>query len=259
MSEFMLQQTQSSRIAAAYPGFISRFPTPESMARAPVADVLRAWAGLGYNRRAVQLHAAARACAARGGVPGTVDDLQELPGVGPYTARAVASFAFGADAACVDANVRRILTRLAALPPHAAVQPLADRLLPRGRSAAWNQAMMELGSAVCRPRAPRCESCPLRMWCAWAAGRRIAPPRRRPAPPFERTSRYARGRIVAALRQAADGLTRSSLQRRTGLASDRISAALEGLERDGVVHRSGRRIMLGQRERSRSLERSETT
>ncbi len=242
----MLQQTQAERIVRAYPLFLERFPTLRALAEADAADVLRAWGSLGYNRRAVHLWRAARLCVASGGVPARIDELEALPGVGPYTARAVASFAFGADEAPVEANVRRILTRVFGLPPDADVQELADELLPRGRSAEWNQALMDLGSLICRPRKPRCHACPLREECAWRAG--VRPERRSrvgPRVPFPRTSRYARGRVVAALRSAPEGLTRARLRRSTGLGAERLDPALDDLERDGVVSRRGRRVVLG--------------
>lgn len=242
----MLQQTQAERIVRAYPRFLERFPTLRSLADADAADVLRAWGSLGYNRRAIHLWRAARACVERGGVPARVAELEALPGVGPYTARAVASFAFGADEAPVEANIRRILTRVFGLPSDADVQELADDLLPAGRSAGWNQALMDLGSMVCRPRRPRCDGCPLAEDCSWRAGVRPEPRRRAGRRvPFHETSRYARGRLVDALRSAPDGLTVQRLRRETGLGTERLDDALGGLERDGVVSRRGRRVVLG--------------
>ena len=243
VSEVMLQQTQASRVAAVYPRFLRRYPTVEALARARPDAVLRAWGDLGYNRRALNLWRAARAVCERGCFPETAEGLRELPGVGPYTARAVASFAFGRDEAVVEANVRRILHRVYGATGD--VQPLADRLLPRGRSAAWNQALMDLGALVCLPRNPRCDGCPLRRSCAWRAGERAASPDPRRPARFETTSRYARGRVVAALRGARFGLSPAALGRATALESRRLERTLGALEREGLVHRRGRSIVLG--------------
>lgn len=247
VSEVMLQQTQAARVAEAYPSFVRRFPSVGALAAARPATVLRAWEGLGYNRRALSLWRAAGVIDARGSFPRTIPELEALPGVGPYTARAVASFAWGDDAAVVDVNVRRVLTRFLGLAPGSEVQRIADRLLPPGRAPAWNQALMDLGSGVCRPRNPACERCPLRRRCRWAAGERphgerTASPGR---PPFEETRRYARGRVVAALRRSEHGVAESRLPRLTGLDPRRVADAVAALERDGLVTRSGATVALG--------------
>lgn len=205
----MLQQTQAERVIAPYLAFVERFPTPAACARAPLAEVLRAWSGLGYNRRAVQLHTAAGAIVDRhrGSVPDRVEELVALPGVGPYTARAVLAFAFERPVGVVDVNVRRVLARAvtgAPLAP-AEAQALADRLVPHRRSWSWNQALVEHGALRCTARAPRCGECPLRARCAWArSGCRPPDPARRPAPQsrFEGSDRQGRGRLLAALCRA---------------------------------------------------------
>jgi len=225
VSEVMLQQTQAARVVPYYEAFLARFPDPAALAAAPARDVLAAWSGLGYNRRALALQAAARVVAA-GGWP---DDLTALPGVGPYTAAAVASFAWDAQRAAVDVNVRRVIERWdgAGLAP----RPLAARaaaLLPAGRAAEWNQAMMELGATVCTARAARCDACPVAAWCASAGAPARPAPAGRPRPRFEDTDRYARGRIVAAL------LAREPLP---ALEPERLERALTGLARDGLVVR----------------------
>ena len=155
VSEVMLQQTQVARVVPRYLEWIERWPTAEALAAASRAEVLAAWVGLGYNRRALALHAAA-AAVARDGWPA---DLRTLPGVGPYTAAAVGSFAFGAQVAAVDTNARRVAERLGHGPPGA--------LVPPGRAADWNQAAMELGATVCTARAPRCPACPVRTACRY--------------------------------------------------------------------------------------------
>jgi A/G-specific adenine glycosylase len=221
VSEVMLQQTQALRVAPYYERWLARFPDAAALAAAPVRDVLAEWSGLGYNRRALALQAAAREVAARG----WPEDLTDLPGVGPYTAAAVASFAWDRQVAAIDTNVRRVLARREGPRGSAALRQRLAELLPPGRAAAFNQAMMELGATVCRPRAPRCEACPVASGC----GRHADPgPRRTATTPFEQTDRWARGRIVAAL-LAGDPLP---------VAGERRERALAGLERDGLVVRA---------------------
>jgi len=229
VSEVMLQQTQAARVVPYYEAFLARFPDPHSLAAAAPRDVLAAWSGLGYNRRALALQAAARAVAEHGWPA----DLTELPGVGPYTAAAVASFAWDAPHAAVDTNVRRVLERFdgAARGP-AAVAERAQALLPAGQAAAFNQAMMELGATVCRPRAPLCPACPVRAGCAAhaAGGPAAPPPRRRGAARFEDTDRWARGRIVAALLSGAPPPAE--------ITGERRARVLAALERDGLIARA---------------------
>jgi A/G-specific adenine glycosylase len=221
VSEVMLQQTQAARVVPYYRAFLARFPDPATLAAAPARDVLAAWSGLGYNRRALALHAAARTVAARGWPA----DLTELPGVGPYTAAAVASFAWDAHEPAVDVNVRRVIERWDGR--RRGPRDLAERaagLLPPRRAAAWNQAMMELGATVCTARAPRCDACPVSAWCAGPS----APAPRRRRQRFEDTDRYARGRILAALLAG---------EAPPELEPERRDRALAGLARDGMIVR----------------------
>jgi A/G-specific adenine glycosylase len=227
VSEIMLQQTQAARVIPYYEAFLARFPDPPALAAAPPRDVLEAWSGLGYNRRALQLQAAARVVA-RHGWP---DDLTELPGVGPYTAAAVGSFAWNRQQAAIDTNARRVIERFDATShAPAALARRAVELLPDGRAAEFNQAMMELGATVCRPRAPRCGECPVRDGCATRAAGGPAPvPRRRGAQRFEDSDRWARGRVVAAL------LAGRPLP--AALTPERRERVLAALERDGLLER----------------------
>jgi A/G-specific adenine glycosylase len=227
VSEVMLQQTQAARVIPYYEAFLARFPTPHALAAAPPREVLRIWSGLGYNRRALALQAAARQVA-HSGWP---DDLTELPGVGPYTAAAVGSFAWDRQEAALDTNARRVIERFDATSrTPAALARRAAELLPAGRAAEFNQAMMELGATVCRPRAPRCSECPVHEGCAThAAGGPTPAPLRRGAERFEDSDRWARGRIVAAL------LAGQPLP--AALSAERRERALAGLERDGLVVR----------------------
>jgi len=232
----MLQQTQAKRVVDPYMAFLRRFPDVETLARSQPGDVLRAWGSLGYNRRALNLWRAAAAVIERGTFPRSVDELEKLPGVGPYTARAVATFAFDAHVGVVDANVRRVLSR-----SHGSVdvQALADVLVPRGRAARWNQAMIDLGAEVCRPRAPRCDICPVEALCSWDGELRTG----RKAPRFETTSRYARGRVVDALRSGP--ATKAQLVASTRLERARLSEALLSLDADGLIHRHAAHYALG--------------
>jgi A/G-specific adenine glycosylase len=222
VSEVMLQQTQALRVVPYYERWLTRFPSAGVLADAPVREVLSLWSGLGYNRRALALQNAARVVAASG----WPDDLSTLPGVGPYTAAAVGSFAWDQQVAAVDTNVRRVLSRRdGVLHAPSALAARAGALLPEGRAAVFNQAMMELGATVCRPRAPLCGECPVSAGCG---GPLPSVPRRRGAAVrFEDTDRWARGRIVAAL-LAGEELP---------VHGERRERALAGLERDGLVVR----------------------
>jgi A/G-specific adenine glycosylase len=236
VSEVMLQQTQVARVVPYYEAFLSAFPDAGALARAPAADVLRAWSGLGYNRRALALQRAAAAVAADGW-PTDLGGLQALPGIGPYTAAAVASFAFGAQVAAVDTNVRRVIERWdRRYRRPAALAKRAAALLPAGGADEWNQAMMELGATVCAAQAPACDACPA-LSCR-SRGRPLAPPARRPraAQRFEDSDRFVRGRIVAAL-AAGEALP-------DGFPAVRLERALAGLERDGLVVRDGGTVRL---------------
>jgi len=220
VSEVMLQQTQAPRVVPYYERWLARFPDAPSLAGAPTRDVLEHWSGLGYNRRALALQNAARAVVA-GGWP---EDLTELPGVGPYTAAAVASFAWDRQVAAIDTNVRRVLGRREGERAPAALEARLAELLPPGRAAEFNQAMMELGATVCRPRVPQCGECPVAPGC----GGHAVTPRRGPAVRFEDTDRWARGRVLAALLGGTE----------PPVAGERLERALAGLERDGLIVRA---------------------
>jgi len=208
----MLQQTQVDRVVGYYTAFLSAFPSVAHCARARPAEVVRLWSGLGYNRRALNLHRAAVMMAADYGgvVPEDERALRSLPGVGPYTARAVLSFAFEADVAPVDTNVVRVLARSVAGRPLALreAQALADRLLPAGRTWEFNQAMFDLGATVCTAARPACARCPLRQQCRWKRSGSTVPdpwrasPSARPQARFDGSDRQGRGRLVDALRRA---------------------------------------------------------
>lgn len=210
VSEFMLQQTPVARVLEPWAGWLERWPTPVDLAVAPVGEAIRAWGRLGYPRRAVRLHAAAAAVTDRhdGVVPGGYAELLALPGVGDYTAAAIASFAYGQRHVVLDTNVRRVLARVVLGEQHPGGSPAAERrvaeeLLPRtrARAARWAVASMELGALVCRARAPRCDVCPVARWCRWQnAGRPgwSGPPRR--GQTWVGTDRQCRGALMACVR-----------------------------------------------------------
>jgi A/G-specific adenine glycosylase len=245
VAEVLAQQTQAARAAAAWPRFLERFPDVATLAAAAPAEVLRAWQGLGYNRRALALHRTARAVEERGGWPDTVEELAALPGIGPYTARAVACFALEHRVAPVDTNVARVLARSltgadpAQLTP-AARQRLADLAMPEGQPWAWSSALMDVGALHCRPR-PRCHGCPLAPSCRWRAlGPAAPPPRPRAQAPFATSDRRWRGAVVRALAGAPDGLDRAALADAVqAAAADRpagwFEALLQRLEAEGMV------------------------
>jgi A/G-specific adenine glycosylase len=202
VAELALQQTQVARVAERWPVLLEQFPDPAACAAAPVAEVVRAWAGLGYNRRAVNLHRAAKQVVELHGgrMPDSLADLLALPGVGPYTARAVLAFAFEADVGVLDVNASRVLSRVTGAPVD---QATADGVVPRGRGWAWNQAVLDLGATTCTP-VPACAACPLvDRGCVWGSAGRPEPDpwvRSRPQSRFEGSDRQGRGALVAALR-----------------------------------------------------------
>ena len=236
----MLQQTQASRVVPAYRSFLERFPTLRALAEAPRRDVIAAWVGLGYNRRAVALAAAARAVVRDHGgrVPSDPALLQRLSGVGPYTAAAVASLAFGLPVAAVDTNVRRIVGRafLGVDPedvPVVEIRRLAQAWLDARDPGAWNQALMDLGREICRPH-PRCDACPLGNECRFSAQGRPHRPARREQPAFEGSFRQVRGAIVRILRERPQA-SLSALAEASGLPVRRVAEAVTALVSDGLV------------------------
>ncbi|HEY8202754.1 MAG TPA: A/G-specific adenine glycosylase [Actinomycetota bacterium] len=249
VAEFMLQQTQVARVVPAHAAFLERFPSVEVLAEAPLAEVIRAWAGLGYNRRAVALWRTAGYVVTRfgGRIPSHPGELESLPGIGPYTAAAVASQAYGFPAAAVDTNVRRVVGRalLGAEPseaPAAAVADAASVWLDPKSPGEWNQALMDLGREHCRP-APSCPACPLLPACAAPGPRtapaRPAPARRSPGRPhrterFEGSFRQVRGKVVAALR-AGPPVVVGDLALMVGEPVDRVVRAVVALARDGLA------------------------
>jgi A/G-specific adenine glycosylase len=251
VSEVMLQQTPVSRVLPAYHAWLARWPAPPALAAAPAADAVRQWGRLGYPRRALRLHEAARIITARHGgeVPAELADLRALPGVGAYTAAAVASFAFRQRHAVLDTNVRRVLARLftgQGLPgpaPTMAEVTFAESLLPAEPelAARWSVAVMELGALVCTAAAPRCADCPVAATCAWREAGRPAATGRRPVQAYQGTDRQCRGRLLAVLRDASEPVPRATLDLAWPDEAQR-TRALASLLADGLAefHPDGR-------------------
>ena len=259
VSEFMLQQTQVDRVLPLYEAFVDAFPSFEALAAAESGDIVRLWRGLGYNSRAVRLHALARAVVERHGgtLPSDRDALLALPGIGPYTASAIRAFAFELDDVALDTNIRRIAHRTGyglEYPPLANDAELDLRarisLLP-GTAHDWNSAMMDVGATICGARAPKCLICPLRESCVAAPIdaahlAALAGKSRKKSPqesiPFERTTRFLRGRIIDCLRDVARGESigmHALVAALTPLVpADRLNeipVVADALEREGLI------------------------
>ena len=247
VSEFMLQQTPVARVLPAYREWLARWPTPGALAAASPADAVRQWGRLGYPRRALRLHESARIIISKhdGHVPAAIEHLRELPGVGSYTAAAIAAFAYGQRHAVLDTNVRRVLARLAsgrqypAQAQTAAELALAISLLPpqqERRAAKWSVALMELGALICTAARPRCGECPVAAACAWRAAGHPASPSPRRVKPYQGSDRELRGRILAVLRDASGPVPQSAFD---GIWPDetRHRRVLDGLIREGMATR----------------------
>jgi A/G-specific adenine glycosylase len=262
VSEVMLQQIQVKRVVPFYEAFVERFATPRALAEAPLAEAIRAWGDLGRYRRVVNLHRTARILLEEFGeeVPSDPEELVKLPGIGPYTAGAVACFAFEEDAAFLDTNARRVLHRLffgAEVPEPTAkdkqLLSLAEALVPRGRGWEWGQAVIEFGALRCTARKPTCESCPLMNLCAARPTIRAKlatlPRAEKAARRYEGSNRYHRGRALAALREApGEGMTLRELGEglREGFGEEDLPwllGVVGSLEKDGlaVVSSAGKR------------------
>lgn len=232
VSEIMAQQTQISRVVPHFERFVEQFPTVETLAAARLRAVLAAWSGLGYNRRARFLHEAARRIVAEGW-PDSAATLQTLPGVGPYTAAAVASIAFGEPVAAVDTNARRVMSRWEGVElSGTGLQAAADSALPALRAADWNQAIMDLGARHCRPR-PLCIGCPVDQWCADPSV--YAPPGAQST--YAGSVRQARGAVLRKLLE--EGSTPVRVLTELGIEQTRLAAALESLHTDGLIRPAG--------------------
>lgn len=252
VSEIMLQQTQVDRVLPYWHTWMERWPDAESLAAAPTAEVIRAWKGLGYNRRAVNLQRAAQAVTDAGGeFPQGVEGLLDLPGIGPYTAGAIACFAYEQDVAFIDTNMRRVLHRIFVgvdVPKPTIsdkqVLAIAADVIPQGQGWTWNQAIMEFGAIHCTARKPQCLTCPVQSQCSAFPEIQAAILANSKSPrgknlPFEQTNRYFRGRIMDHLREyheAALGEIGPAIKPTYG-ESDEVwlLELVQALERDGLL------------------------
>jgi A/G-specific adenine glycosylase len=234
VSEVMLQQTQAPRVVAPYRSFLKRFPSVRALANASASAVISEWSGLGYNRRALALSRTARVVVVEhaGRIPADPVALQCLPGVGPYTAAAVATFGHGRALPLVETNIRRVVARLERVADDD-VGPVAERWLDRRHPSDWNQALMDVGREICRPGVPRCGTCPLRRWCRSAGRPGHAVPRSQPST-FEGSFRQIRGRVIAQL-AAGDSRSIATLAKAANASPDRVAEAVRALARDGLV------------------------
>jgi A/G-specific adenine glycosylase len=272
LSEVMLQQTQVSRVEQKYREFLRQFPTLSALAQAPKKDVVIAWRGLGYNNRAVRLHALARHLHVRGNgrFPRNISALMQLPGIGRYTAHAVSAFAFGQQVPVVEVNVRRVLSRVffrmrtpADSIDDSTAWEIAGEVLPAGRAYDWNQALMDLGATICTAARPLCAECPAEALCAsrtrltsappQPASRRLPPSRREPSHRGTPLRLY-RGRVIEALRNAhprrslpAAHVAREILPKFTDRDRQVFHRVLRALERDGLVEVQRNRRLVPQR------------
>ncbi|MEO8163590.1 MAG: A/G-specific adenine glycosylase [Ilumatobacteraceae bacterium] len=239
----MSQQTQIDRVVAKFGPFIERFPTPLACAEAPLGELLVLWQGLGYPRRCRNLRAAAQVMVRDfgGQVPGTLDELLTLPGVGPYTARAVLAFGFGADVGVVDTNVARVISRVVSRELRSGeLQVIADETVPVGQGWQWNQIVMDFGAKVCTAAVPKCSLCPIRSHCAWHGGPDPDPApgtagTSKPQARFEGSDRQARGRFMRALIDG--GVSSSRAAHVMGLMEhpDRSERVVQSLLDDGLI------------------------
>lgn len=237
VAEVMSQQTGIERVGPAWRRFVDRWPAPADLAESGTHELLAAWAGLGYNRRALALRETARTIeASHGGrVPATIAELESLPGIGPYTARAVAATAFGVPVAPLDVNVRRVISRVLGAPSTSSgLQAAADDLVARGQPGRWVDAVMDLASGTCTPRAPLCHACPLATICA-SRGLVVAVEPKTAAVPFVMTTRWLRGRLVAAVTAAPPGSWVPLPERLGEHDTEAISVAARGLEGEGFL------------------------
>lgn len=244
VSEFMLQQTQAQRVVSKYEMFLHRYPDVHACSQSTLGEVIELWSGLGYNRRAKNLHTTAQLVVDSygGTIPDSLMELRSLPGIGEYTARAVLSFAFDMNVAVVDVNVRRVLCRQAGeYLSNEECQNIADENLPLNDGWRWNQAMIELGATICTSRKVNCDTCPLQKTCAWSRNLQATDPSFNPKgaskkpQPFQGSDRQGRGRLVEKLRER--NVISNEVGKIMGWPDDptRCEKVLKGLIDEGLV------------------------
>ena len=250
VSEVMLQQTQVDRVKPKYLAWRQAWPTTKSLAEAPLHDVLKLWSGLGYNSRAKRLRDSARAVMERfgGKWPRDIAELESLPGFGPYTARAVASFSYNVDTAVIDTNVRRVMSRIffgIRATEQSELDEVVEHILPRGKSSDWNAALMDFGSAVCTSRSPKCKTCPMKNYCrAYPAILDQNRMKKVSSVKFQDSDRYLRGQIIKHVIEQGSVPRMAliaSLQRMKVVDKKRVVRLMDLLVVEGlVVERNGR-------------------
>jgi len=253
VSEVMLQQTQVDRVIPKFLAWRRAWPTTASLAQASLQDVLQLWSGLGYNSRALRLRQAAREVMEKydGHWPTTVEELENLPGFGPYTARAVASFAYNQNVATVDTNIRRIVSRVffgVGEVSSKSIEQIANDIVPAGKSADWHGALMDFGSAVCTSRNPKCETCPLQTVCrAYPAVLTQERPQKKKSIRFEHTDRYWRGAIMRELLQHSPQTSSSiirALKKVGDVDNKRVVRLLKALSKAGLIEQRQQRYQI---------------
>ncbi len=249
VSEIMLQQTQVDRVVPKYLAFLKAFPTARKLAHAKTSEVIMLWSGLGYNRRAVSLQRAAQAIVERGSFPSAFGELRLLPGIGPYTARALECFAFRRDVAVIDTNIRRIFSRyfFNGAGTLKKIDRVASGAVPHGRGSDWGNALMDFGSLVCTAAAPKCGLCPLRKSCtAYRCGKQESFLRvGRPQSRFEGSRRQLRGMVLRMLKETeAHAMALAALRRSLRKPKGALGSILAGLEKDHLVVREKGRVRL---------------
>lgn len=249
VSEVMLQQTSVARVLPKFEPFIDAFPTPHSLAAAKLGDALSLWQGLGYPRRCRNLRDAAVSIVQdhAGVVPSQLEELLALPGIGPYTARAVLAFAYRQDVAVVDVNVSRVFSRVCGEPLRAReLQDLADELVPLGMSWEWNQVVMELGGRICVARAPRCANCPIKKWCAYSKMESedgivdpatLSSGASKPQARFEGSDRQLRGNVLRIVLDSACGIDDLVVKCNEVMKCDEVAKRDEQMHSDETTNR----------------------
>ena len=251
VSEMMLQQTQVDRVIPKYNAFLEEFPTTQTLATAATADVLRMWSGLGYNRRALYLQKCARAIEAehKGIFPEKENELQELPGIGPYTRAAVVSFAFNKNIAVIDVNIELLYKRIFYNKAEN-VQAIAQTLLPKERSRDWHNALMDIGALFCTAKNPKCNDCPLSKFCASAnkKERHEATREKKKVVPFKESDRIVRGTVLKLLtkenNQEITKVYKQLLEQNIKREKEKFEEIVLQLEKDGLVKRENNVVSL---------------
>lgn len=260
VSEVMLQQTQASRVEQRLPEFLDVFPTPQAMAESSAGTVLKMWSGMGYNRRALRLQETAVAITERfaGRVPGEVDQLKSLPGIGPYTSAAVACFAFGRRVVVLDVNVRRVYTRVSRrctttvdVDDDTTLTAFAESIIPHDSPSQWHHAVMDLGATICTARSPQCPLCPLQDFCPSAHVLQQASRPKKQEPSWRgQPRRIWRGRIVEFLRSSSQEASVHNITTRlfgsdtTSEDVDFVQSLLTSLATEGMIVRKGQTAQL---------------